>query len=131
VPEPIVIEQQGTGVMATAPHPAAAALLAGWLASPESIAIRKRVADSAELLPDSNDELARELRARDVEIVYDTPETTALRGELAASIQPYIGPEFSFYDRNPPGATTLFQPVSDAVRQALEELRRQLQNQPE
>jgi ABC-type Fe3+ transport system substrate-binding protein len=131
VPEPIVIEQQGTGVMATAPHPAAAALLAGWLASPESIAIRKRVADSAELLPDSDDELARELRARNVEIVYDTPATTALRGELAASIQPYISPGYSFYDRDPQGSTTVFRPAADSIRQGLEEILRRLQNQSE
>jgi ABC-type Fe3+ transport system substrate-binding protein len=135
VPEPILIEQQGTAVMASAPHPAAAALLSGWLASPEGVAIRKRVAYTADLLPDSNDELARELRSRGTEIVYDTPATTGLRGELAAAIQPLIGPEYNFYERNAQPRSTTFPstPASPTaiIGQAIEELMRKLQSVPD
>jgi ABC-type Fe3+ transport system substrate-binding protein len=88
VPEPVIMEQQGTAVLTTAPHPAAARLLAGWLASDEGKAIRRREAESADLLPDSNDPLAQALHARNVEIVYDTSDTAAARAELEAAIQP-------------------------------------------
>ena len=134
VPEPMIIEQQGTAVMATAPHPAAAALLAGWLASPEAIATRKRVADSADLTPDSDDELAIALRSRGVEIVYDTPATTAARAELAEVIQPIFPMGINPYEREPQGAATIFQPPPDRsspLGQALEELRRAIESQLE
>ena len=103
------------------------ALLAGWLASPNGLAIRKAVADSADLLPDSDDELAKELRARDVEIVYDTPATTNTRAVLAETIQPYISPG-NYYDRDPQNSSSVFQPSSGLLQQALEELRRRVES---
>jgi ABC-type Fe3+ transport system substrate-binding protein len=87
-PEPVIMEQQGTAVLATAPHPAAAKLLAGWLASEQGRKIRHREAQSSDLTSDSDDPLARELRARNVEIVYDTPETTGARAKLTEEVKP-------------------------------------------
>lgn len=88
VPEPVVMEQQGAAVMAGAPHPAAARLLAGWLASDEGRAIREREAKSADLLPGSDHPLALELQARGSEIIHDTPDNALERAELAATLQP-------------------------------------------
>jgi ABC-type Fe3+ transport system substrate-binding protein len=88
VPEPVIMEQQGTAVLSTAPHPAAAKLLAGWLASEQGRNIRHREAQSSDLTSNSDDPLARELRARNVEIVYDTPETTGARAKLTKEVKP-------------------------------------------
>jgi len=87
VPEPVIMEQQGAAVLATAPHPAAARLLAGWLASEQGKAARRRDARSADLLPDSSDPLARALHARNVDIVYDTRDAAALRAEVETAAQ--------------------------------------------
>jgi beta-lactamase regulating signal transducer with metallopeptidase domain/ABC-type Fe3+ transport system substrate-binding protein len=101
VPEPVIMEQQGTAVLATAPHPAAARLMSGWLATEEAKAIRTREAQSADLLPGSSDPLAVSLRARGAQIVYDTPETTGERAKLAESYQPIfnLDPYYNPYAR--------------------------------
>jgi beta-lactamase regulating signal transducer with metallopeptidase domain/ABC-type Fe3+ transport system substrate-binding protein len=72
VPEPVIMEQQGSAVLASAPHPAAARLIAGYLASPEGIAARQRYSYSTDLRADSSDPEAVELRAQADSIVYDT-----------------------------------------------------------
>ena len=88
IPEPVLMEQRGPAVMASAPHPAAARLIAGWMASEEGKRTRRMLYPGSDLLPDSDDELARELRARDTVIVYDTPEDIAQRTNLTESLQP-------------------------------------------
>lgn len=93
VPEPVIMEQQGTAVLATAPHPAAARLLAGWLASEQARALRHREAQASDLLPDSNDPLAVALRGRNVAIVYDTPEAVRARTRLAEGFQSLFAPD--------------------------------------
>jgi beta-lactamase regulating signal transducer with metallopeptidase domain/ABC-type Fe3+ transport system substrate-binding protein len=101
VPEPVIMEQQGTAVLATAPHPAGARLLAGWLATEEAKAIRTREAQSADLLPGSSDPLAVALRTRGVPIIDDTPATTGERAKLAESYQPIfnLDPYYNPYAR--------------------------------
>jgi ABC-type Fe3+ transport system substrate-binding protein len=103
VPEPVIMEQQGAAALATAPHPAAARLLAGWMATEEAKAIRSRDAQATDLLADSSDPLAVALRARQVPIVYDTPDTTGERARMAESFQPIynIDPYFNPYRRRP------------------------------
>lgn len=103
MPEPVIMEQQGSAVLANAPHPSAARLLAGWLASDEARAIRSRESQSADLLPGSGDPLAQKLHARNVEIVYDTPENVAQRLRLAEAFNPiFYGPgSYNPYRRLP------------------------------
>jgi hypothetical protein len=52
-------------------------------------------------MPDSNDPYAVALRARNVPIIYDTPETTGKRARLAESYQPIFNtdPYFNPYRR--------------------------------
>jgi ABC-type Fe3+ transport system substrate-binding protein len=75
VPEPVIMEQQGPAVFATAPHPAAAKLIAGYLASPEGIAARQKHSYSVDLRPESRDPMAVALREQADDIVYDSPAT--------------------------------------------------------
>jgi ABC-type Fe3+ transport system substrate-binding protein len=75
VPEPVIMEQQGPAVFATAPHPAAAKLIAGYLASPEGIAARQKYSYSVDLRPESRDPMAVALREQADDIVYDSPAT--------------------------------------------------------
>ena len=82
VPEPVIMEQQGPAVLASAPHPAAARLIAGFLASPEGIAARQKYSFSVDMRPESRDPLAVELRAQADEIVYDAPSTAEERSRL-------------------------------------------------
>jgi beta-lactamase regulating signal transducer with metallopeptidase domain/ABC-type Fe3+ transport system substrate-binding protein len=112
VPEPVIMEQQGTAVLATAPHPAAARLLAGWLASEQAKAIRQRAAQSADLLPDSSHPLALALRARNVPIVYDTAETVGERLRLAESLHPvFASNNNNPYRRMPQISIPFFRPL--------------------
>ena len=114
VPEPVIMEQQGTAVLATAPHPAAARLLAGWLASEQAKAIRHREAQSSDLLPDSNDPLAVALRARKVGIVYDTSAAVRDRTRLAEGFQSMFAPDsYNPYRPLPPFRNPFLPGVSE------------------
>src|SRR5690606_16462358 len=91
VPEPVIMEQQGPAVFATAPHPAAARLIAGYLASPEGIAAREKYSYSVDLRPESSEPMAVALREQGRDIVYDSPATARDRARLfgtAPSILP-------------------------------------------
>lgn len=102
VPQPVVMEQRGAAVLATAPHPAAARLLAGWLATEKAKAIRHREAQTTDLLPGSSDPQALALRARQVPIVYDTSQTAGERARLTQKFLPFFAAE-DYY--NPPKET--------------------------
>lgn len=71
VPEPIVAAQFVTAVMAKAPHPAGATLLAGWLASNEGKAAREAAILTADYRPGSTSPIAAKLFATGAKIHFD------------------------------------------------------------
>lgn len=105
IPEPVIVEQQGTAVLKTAPHPAAARLLAGWLATERARAIRHRESRTSDLLPGSSDPIAVALRKRKVRMIHDTPDTVGERTRLAATFYALFnegGDDYNPYRRSQP-----------------------------
>jgi iron(III) transport system substrate-binding protein len=82
VPEPVVVGQFGATVMKNAPHPNAARLLAGFLASAEGKAARLKATSQADYGPTSDDELAKKLHAGNVQVAWDRPDNMAQREAL-------------------------------------------------
>lgn len=90
VPEPVVTGQFGISVMANAPRPNAARLLAGWLATPEGKARRAQSTHQYDYLPGTRDEMPASLHERDATIVYDTQDKMAQREALINQVSPII-----------------------------------------
>jgi iron(III) transport system substrate-binding protein len=89
VPQPVVFTQFGSMVMAKAPHPNAARLLAAWLATDEGKAARQEATGRLEYdKPDS--ELARKLAAGAVPVIVETPENTKRRDEAINKAMPIV-----------------------------------------
>jgi iron(III) transport system substrate-binding protein len=82
VPQPVVVGQFGATIMKDAPHPNAARLLAGFLATAEGKDARLKATSQADYGPTSDNPLARELHSGKLEVVWDTPETMAAREAL-------------------------------------------------
>jgi iron(III) transport system substrate-binding protein len=82
VPQPVVVGQFGVTVMKNAPHPNAALLLAGFLASPEGKAARLAATSQADYGPTSDNPLAKELHSGKLQVVWDTPDNMAAREAL-------------------------------------------------
>ncbi len=82
VPEPVVVGQFGATVMKSAPHPNAARLLAGFLATPEGKAARLKATSQADYGPTSDNELARQLHSGTLKVVWDRPDNMAAREAL-------------------------------------------------
>src|SRR5207302_3116503 len=82
VPEPVVIGQFGVTVMKNAPHPNAARLLAGFLASAEGKAARLKATSQADYGPTSDNAFAKTLRSGKLQVVWDTPDNMAAREAL-------------------------------------------------
>jgi iron(III) transport system substrate-binding protein len=81
-PEPVVVGQFGVTVMKNAPHPNAARLLAGFLASAEGKAARLHATSQADYGPTSDNALARELHSGKLTVVWDTPDNMVAREAL-------------------------------------------------
>jgi iron(III) transport system substrate-binding protein len=82
VPEPVVVGQFGVTIPKNAPHPSAARLLAGFLASAEGKAARLAATSQADYGPTSSNELARKLHSGELKVVWDTPDNMAAREAL-------------------------------------------------
>jgi len=82
VPEPVVVGQFGVTIMKNAPHPNAALLLAGFLATPEGKAARLQATSQADHGPTSDNPLARELHSGKLKVVWDTPDNMVAREAL-------------------------------------------------
>lgn len=82
VPQPVVVGQFGATIMKDAPHPNAARLLAGFLATPEGKAARLQATSQADYGPTSDNPLARNLHSGKLEVVWDTPENMGAREAL-------------------------------------------------
>jgi iron(III) transport system substrate-binding protein len=82
VPEPVVVGQFGVTVMKNAPHPNAARLLVGFLASSEGKAARLKATSQADYGPTSDNELAKKLHAGKLQVAWDRPDNMAQREAL-------------------------------------------------
>jgi len=69
-------------VMKNAPHPNAARLLAGFLASTEGKAARLKATSQADYGPTSENELAKKLHAGKLQVAWDRPDNMAQREAL-------------------------------------------------
>jgi iron(III) transport system substrate-binding protein len=89
VPQPVVFTQFGAMVMANAPHPNAARLLAAWLATEGGRAARQEATGRLEYdNPDS--ELARKLRAGTIPVIVEKPEDTKRRDDAINKAMPIV-----------------------------------------
>jgi iron(III) transport system substrate-binding protein len=82
VPEPVVIGQFGVTILKNAPHPNAARLLAGYLASDEGKRGRSQATFHNDYGPTSQNELAMALHSGKLQAVWDTPDNMAAREAL-------------------------------------------------
>jgi ABC-type Fe3+ transport system substrate-binding protein len=82
VPQPVVVGQFGATIMKNAPHPNAARLLAGFLASPEGKAARLEATSQADYGPTSDNEFAKALHSGAMQVVWDRPDNMAAREAL-------------------------------------------------
>ena len=82
VPEPVVVGQFGVTVMKNAPHPNAARLLAGFLASAEGKAARLKATSQADYGPTSDNTLAKKLHSGTLQVAWDRPDNMAQREAL-------------------------------------------------
>ena len=89
VPQPVVFTQFGAMVMAKAPHPNAARLLAAWLATDEAKAARRDATGRLEYdRPDS--ELATKLRTGQIPVIIERPEDTKRRDDAINKAMPIV-----------------------------------------
>lgn len=82
VPEPVVMGQFGASVMKDAPHPNAARLLAGFLASPDGKRSRLAATDQADYGPTADNALAKKIRSGKVQVVFDSADNMVAREHL-------------------------------------------------
>jgi iron(III) transport system substrate-binding protein len=82
VPEPVVMGQFGASVMKDAPHPNAARLLAGFLASPDGKRSRLQATGQADYGPTADNELARKIHSGALQVVPDTADNMVARERL-------------------------------------------------
>ncbi len=90
IPDPVITAQFGTIVMDKAPNPAAARLMAGWLASAEGKREREKAVFQVDYLPTSQDPVAKRIYASGVKVVLDTPELVGQRDALMKKIAPIV-----------------------------------------
>lgn len=90
IPEPVLMAQFGVLVMDKAPHPAAARLMAGWMASADGKREREKEVFQTDYLPTSTNETARRIHASGAKVVLDTPEQLAERDRMMAKIAPIV-----------------------------------------
>ena len=79
VPQPVMVGQFGATIMKNAPHPNAARLIAGFLASPEGKAARQKATSQADYGPTSDNELAKALHSGAMQVVWDRPDNMAAK----------------------------------------------------
>jgi iron(III) transport system substrate-binding protein len=82
IPSPVVLGQFGSAVLAKAPHPNAARLLAGWLASKEGKKVREKDNLEVDYRPGSDNPEAKKIYASGVPVIEDTVEDMKARAAL-------------------------------------------------
>lgn len=81
VPEPVTASQFVASVMAKAPHPNAARLLAGWLTSEEGKAAREAAIFTADYRPNTKSPIGQRLLATGVKVHFDDLSQVADRNK--------------------------------------------------
>jgi iron(III) transport system substrate-binding protein len=89
VPLPVVATQFGSMVMANAPHPNAARLLAAWLSTAEGKAARLQATGQLEYDRPDN-EFARKLRAGQLPMIVEKPEDAKRRDDAIKQAMPIV-----------------------------------------
>lgn len=79
-----------SAALAKAPHPNAARLLAGWLATDEAKETRERLRHQADLRPGSRSKMAADLRARGITIVFEDPTNMKQRADYYNRFAPVV-----------------------------------------
>jgi len=82
VPEPVVVGQFGASVVKDAPHPNAARLLAGFLASPDGKRARLAATGQADYGPTAENELAKKIHSGKLQVVLDSADNMVARERL-------------------------------------------------
>ena len=90
VPQPVAATQFGSAVLAKAPHPAAARLLAGWMTTPEAKRLRQTARFETDIRPGADSDLARKLRAQGGTIVIETEQNMAAREQIYTKANPIL-----------------------------------------
>jgi iron(III) transport system substrate-binding protein len=89
VPQPVVFTQFGSMVMANAPHPNAARLLAAWLATDSGKAARLEATGRLEHdRPDG--EFVRRVRAGEIPVIVERPEDVKRRDDAINKAMPIV-----------------------------------------
>lgn len=90
IPEPVAANQFVSAVMAKAPSPNAARLLAGWMASQEAKRVREKVRFETDLRPGSEADLAKKVRASGAKIVFENEQNMAAREAIYNKASPIL-----------------------------------------
>lgn len=90
VPEPVVLGQFDVAILAKAPHPNAARLLAGWLVSPEGKKAQEEAVLTNDFGPTGTLDIAKKMNAKQVEVIYDTVELMERRERAIAEMGPIV-----------------------------------------
>jgi len=90
VPEPVVLGQFLVAVLAKAPNPNAARLLAGWILSPEGKAAQAKAVLINDYGPAGTGETAKKIQAKQIQVVFDTPDLMETRERAIAEMGPII-----------------------------------------
>jgi iron(III) transport system substrate-binding protein len=90
IPQPVVLGQFGSMVMAKAPHPAAAKLLAGFMASPEGKKAKEIATSQTDYGPNGTSDLAKQIHSGKVQVVFDTLDNMTQREAAIREFGPII-----------------------------------------
>lgn len=90
IPQPVVLGQFGSMVMAKPPHPNAARLLAGFMASPEGKKAKETATSQTDYGPNGSSDLARLIHSGKVQVVFDTLDNMAQREAAIREFGPII-----------------------------------------
>ncbi len=90
IPEPVVMVQFGSTVMAKAPHPNAGRLVAAWLATPEGRTARRKYTGSIDYDTTSQEPFARDMHEGKLKVVFDTPENMEQRDGAIRKATPIV-----------------------------------------
>jgi len=90
VPEPIIVGQFTASVMAKAPHPNAARLLAGFMVSSEGKAARKALTSAEDYSITGTSDLAKRINSGKAQVVNDNPDKSDEREKAIQRMGPIV-----------------------------------------
>ncbi len=90
VPEPVVLGQFVSTVMAKAPNPNAARLLAGFLATPEGKKAREEATSATDLSAAGTGDFAKLVNSGKLQVVHDTQDVMEKREQAIKDLGPIV-----------------------------------------